>query len=194
MPPKTRITKEMIIGAGLEIVRSEGETALNVRKVAAKLGCSTQPVMYHYKTVEGLKADVYAAADEFHTGYIMPPCENSGNPALSVGLRYIRFADEEKHLFRFLFQSGKFRGTDLRKLISSDELSPMIQAVCGQAGLSEIQAKEAFETLFVCVHGAAGMLANNDMEFDEAYYARMLRNIFTGVVGVLKGEKNEEDI
>ena len=192
MPPKARITKEMIIEAGLSIVRKEGADALNVRRVAAELDCSTQPVMYHYKTVEKLKADVYAAADVFHTEFIMTPDENAGNPALSIGLRYIRFSNEQKHLFRFLFQSGKFRSTDLRELISSDELSPMIQAVCGQTGLSEMQAKEAFETLFVCVHGAASMLANNDMEFDEAYYVRMLRNIFFGIIGVIKGEENNE--
>ena len=187
MPPKARITKDMVIKAGLDIVRSEGEGALNVRRVAAALDCSTQSVMYHYKTVEELKADVYAAADEFHTGYIMTPEAGAADPALSIGLRYIRFANEEKHLFRFLFQSGKFRNTDLRELIYSDETAPMIRAVCGQTGLTEDQAREAFETLFVCVHGAAGMLANNDMDFDEAYYMRMLRNIFFGIIGVLKG-------
>ena len=66
MPPKARITKEMIIEAGLGIVRTEGEDALNVRRVAAELNCSTQPVMYHYKTVEELRSDVYAAADWNH--------------------------------------------------------------------------------------------------------------------------------
>ena len=188
MPPKARITKEMVIEAGLNIVRKEGAEALNVRRAAAELGCSTQPVMYHYKTVGELKADVYAAADGFHTNYIMTPDTGTADPGLSIGLRYIRFANEEKHLFRFLFQTGKFRNTDLRDLIYSDELAPMIQAVCGQTGLSGEQAREVFETLFVCVHGAASMLANNEMEFDEAYYVRMLGNTFSGMVCVLKGE------
>ncbi len=178
----------MIIEAGLAIIRKEGADALNVRRTAAELGCSTQPVMYHYKTVDELKADVYAAADEFHTEYIMIPDENAADPTMSIGLRYIRFAYEEKHLFGFLFQSGKFRNTDLRGLIYSDEALPVIQAVCGRTGLTEMQAKEAFETLFVCVHGAASMLANNEMTFDEAYYVRMLGNIFRGVVGILRGE------
>ena len=106
MPPKARITKQMIIEAGLKTVRTEGADALNVRRAAAELGCSTQPVMYHYRTVSELKDDVYAAADKLHTEYIMTPDENAKNPMLSIGLRYIRFAHEEKHLFRFLFQSG----------------------------------------------------------------------------------------
>ena len=187
MPPKARITREMITAAGLKIVRTEGEGALNVRRAAAELGCSTQPVMYHYKTVDELKADVYAAADELHTDYLM----SAGAAGTSIGLAYIRFAHEEKHLFRFLFQSGKFRNTSLHDLIYADELAPVIQASCGKTGLSEENAKKAFETLFLCVHGAASMIANNDMGFDEEHYAELLENTLTGIAGVLGKEEKE---
>lgn len=192
MPPKARITREMIIEAGLKIVRTEGEDALNVRRVAAELNCSTQPVMYHYKTVEMLKADVYAAADEMHTGYIMTPEASAADPMQSIGLRYIRFAYEEKHLFRFLFQSGKFNSRSFRDLIYSDELNVVIAPLCESTGLNEAQAREAFETLFICVHGAASMIANNDIDYDEAYCARLLTNTFFGIIGVLKGEGENE--
>ena len=184
MPPKAKITKEMVIEAGLNIVRTEGAEALNVRKVAAELNCSTQPVMYHYKTIDELKADVYAAADELHTGYIM----SAAGEKTSIGLAYIRFAHEEKYLFRFLFQSGKFRNTNLHELVYADELLPVIQSIAKQTGLSKEMAKKAFETLFLCVHGAASMLANNEMEFEEEHYAKLLENTLTGIVGVLKGK------
>lgn len=49
MPPKVKITKEMIIDAAFEIARSEGAENINARTVSKKLGCSTQPVMYHLK-------------------------------------------------------------------------------------------------------------------------------------------------
>lgn len=51
MPPKVKITKEMIIDAAFEIARSEGAENINARTVSKKLGCSTQPVMYHFKTI-----------------------------------------------------------------------------------------------------------------------------------------------
>ena len=73
MPPKAKITRDMIIEAGLQIVRTEGAENLNVRRVAAMLDCSTQPVMYYFKTVSELKASVYDAANEVHTAYIMAP-------------------------------------------------------------------------------------------------------------------------
>ena len=70
MPPKVKITKEMIIDAAFEIARSEGAENINARTVSKKLGCSTQPVMYHFKTIEELKKTVYVKADEYHSEYI----------------------------------------------------------------------------------------------------------------------------
>lgn len=185
MPPKAKITKDMVIAAGFEIVRSEGQESLNVRRIAAELECSTQPVMYHYKTVDALKADIYAAADAFHTEYIMRP--NAGaNPLLYIGLNYIRFAHEEKHLFRFLFQSDKFRNIGFGELLNGNESAFLLEPLVQQAELTHEQAKTVFETLFICVHGYASLLANNSMEYNEERCAELLTNTFTSVVGFIK--------
>ena len=190
MPPKARITKEMVIEAGFGIVRSEGQENLNVRRIAAELHCSTQPVMYHYKSVDVLKGDIYAAADEFHTEYIMKSCDNAENPMLSIGLNYIRFAEKERFLFRFLFQSDKFRNIGFREMLDSEENDFLIQPLAEQTGLDREQAKKVFETLFICVHGYASLLANNSMEYSEEHSAEMLKNIFMSVVGfMMRGEE-----
>ena len=64
MPPKAKITRDMIIKAGITIIRTEGIDSLNVRRVAALLSCSTQPVMYHFKTVKELTYAVYEATQQ----------------------------------------------------------------------------------------------------------------------------------
>ena len=58
MPPKAKITKQMIVDAGFELAREGGMEHVNARAVAEKLGCSTQPVMYHFQTIEELKRAV----------------------------------------------------------------------------------------------------------------------------------------
>lgn len=195
MPPKTKITKEMIIAAGLKIVRSEGEGALNVRRIAAELECSTQPVMYHYKNVEELRADIFSAADRLHEEYISQKPEGETDPFLSMGLRYIRFAYEEKHLFRFLFQSDKYKSTGLTQLLEQPEAEFLLRPICEETGLSRDKAKEVFEGLFMCVHGAASFIADNSVEYDEGHYKAILSNVFFGMIGMmLRGDSNEKDI
>ena len=64
MPPKAKVTRDMIVDAAFDLVRAEGQGALNARAVARRLGCSTQPVLYAFATMEELKAAVYARADD----------------------------------------------------------------------------------------------------------------------------------
>lgn len=108
MPPKAKISKEMIVQAALNIAREKGVESINARTVAKELNCSTQPIMYHFATIEELKREVYTEADEMHTNYILRPSEEI-DPLLSIGLNYVRFAIAEPNLFRFLFQSGFVR-------------------------------------------------------------------------------------
>ena len=46
MPPKARITKEQVIDAAVEIVRTKGEDALTAKSLAGALKCSTQPIFW----------------------------------------------------------------------------------------------------------------------------------------------------
>ena len=71
MPAKIKATKEMIINAAFEIAREIGAENINARTVSERLNCSTQPVMYHFATIEELKRAVYAKADLYHSEYLM---------------------------------------------------------------------------------------------------------------------------
>ena len=44
MPPKPKITREMVIDAAFEVARETGAENINARTVSKKLNCSTQPV------------------------------------------------------------------------------------------------------------------------------------------------------
>ena len=58
MPPKIKVTKDDIISAAVEIIRSKGAQAINARAVAAELNCSTQPVYSNFATIDELRLAV----------------------------------------------------------------------------------------------------------------------------------------
>lgn len=182
MPPRAKITKEMIIDAGFDIAREEGAEAINARAVAGRLGCSTQPVMYQFSTVEDLKRAVYAKTDRFHSDYLMRPRDGQFDPLLGIGLNYISFAIEEPNLFRFLFQSGYAVEGSVLEMIDSEELVPILGAMQAGMGLDMEKTKEVFLTLALFVHGYASIIANNALEFDEAVVARHLERVYVGAM------------
>jgi AcrR family transcriptional regulator len=180
MPPKVRITREMIVQAGFAIVREEGADALNARTVAQRLGCSTQPVLYQFATVDDARKAVYACADEFHTGCIMQGLEESEMPLLTLGLNYIRFAAEEARLFRFLFQSSGLGNSNVMDLISDPALSPMLAILQQAAGVTPEAARRIFLQLFLTIHGYASLLANNPIPYNENEALQLLDSAFSG--------------
>lgn len=188
MAPKPKITREAILEAAMEIVRHEGMEALNVRRAAAVLGCSTQPVMTHFPSMESLKAALYEAADVYHTEFLMQPDPTQEDPMLAIGLRYIRFAAEERELFRFLMQSEHFRSQRMQDMTNMPELAPILEILQAEAQITAEQSQQAFSALFYAVHGMASLLANNTMTFDESYCAGILVNVFMGVIGMMKEE------
>lgn len=187
MPAKIKVTKEMIVDAAFEVTRTEGAENVNARTVSKKLGCSTQPIMYHFATIEDMKRAVYTKLDWFHTEYLM-----NVNPKkdvmLGIGLNYIRFAVEEPNLFRFLFQSGFAVENSVLQMVDAEGLKPVISAMQEEMKLNEKQTKEVFLTLALFVHGYASIIANNSLEFDETVVAAHLKRVYHGAILALQEE------
>ncbi len=188
MPPKPKITKDMILDAAMEVAREEGAENINARTVSKKLNCSTQPVMYHFATIEELKKAVYVKADCYHTEYLMNMEGHQKENMLGIGLNYIRFAIEEPNLFRFLFQSGIAVENSLFEMIDSEELKPILSVMQEAMEMSIEQTKEVFLVLALFSHGYASIIANNSLEYDEALVAAHLERAYTGAVLAVREE------
>ena len=182
----------MIVSAAIEVVRQRGYENINARTVSEQLRCSTQPVMYHFSTIDNLKRAAYRYADQLHTKYLMST-QPGQDPILRIGLNYIRFAVEEPQLFRFLFQSGYAEEGSLLEMIDSEELLPVRAAMQEGSGLSLEQTNEIFVTVALFAHGYASIIANNHLAFDEKLIAEHLERAWNGaVLAAVKEEDHEE--
>lgn len=189
MPAKAKVTKEMIVDAAFAIAREAGVERINARTVSERLHCSTQPVMYHFATMEALKRTVYAKADLYHSEYLMNMKKPPKGAALGIGMNYIRFAIEEPHLFRFLFQSDYFNGKTLLELIDAEELTPVLSAMQRSLGIGMEQTKTVFVTVFLFAHGYASVIANNELKYDEDTINSHLERAYRGAILAAQEEK-----
>lgn len=188
MPPRAKITKEMVVNAAFEVIRAEGVENVNARTVSQKLGCSTQPVMYHFATIEKLKRAAYGKTDVYHTEYLMNLPKAQEDVMLGIGINYIRFAVEEPNLFRFLFQSGFAAANSLLEMVNSEELTPVLSVMQEAMDMNMEQTKEVFVTLALFVHGYASIIANNSLEYDEKLITTHLKRVYTGAILTVQEE------
>ena len=170
MPRKPTTTKDELIEAAFQLIRREGSSALNVRRLADD----------QFQNLKELTDLTYERADMFHTGYIL-----SDDDFMEIGLRYIRFADEEPQLFRFLFQSGRFDGFNLIDLIRDNVDDSIIAAAARDMEMDQAKAVECFEILFAMVHGYASLVANNAIEYNEGSMRKILDTAAGGLMGAL---------
>ena len=187
MPPKVKVTKEDILNKAIEIVRNEGEAALNARNLALKLNSSTQPIFSNYKNMEDLKLAVISEAGRMYGEYIKEDILSGKYPKYkSSGIAYIRFAKNEKELFKLLFMR------DRREEEKDDEeVTPIIKSIMEATGFSEKTALLFHLEMWAFVHGIATMFATNYLELDFNLVSDMLTLNFHGLHKVFKANENE---
>ena len=179
MPPKVKINSETIVEAAVEIVRRNGDSAMNARTVAATLGCSTQPVFSNFATMDALRQAVVEKANAQCEEYIRREIESGIYPVYKAsGMAYIRFAKEEKELFRLLYMRDRTN----EPFGSSVELESRMETIVqDHTGLSGMKTKLFHLEMWAFVHGIATMFATGFLDLDWELVSRMLTDAYQGL-------------
>ena len=179
MPPKVKITKEDIIHAAIEIVKVNGEEALNARNIAAVLECSTQPVFSNFASMDELRLAVVERADMLCNQYMEREVATGKYPAYKAnGMAYIRFAKEEKQLFRILYMRDRSK-----EFVSEDtEMMHRMEAMIhDNTGLAGDDAKLFHLEMWAYVHGIATMLATGFYDLEWDFISQLITDAYQGL-------------
>ena len=178
MPPKVKITKEEIINTAIDIIRLEGTDALNARRIAAELRCSTQPVFSNFATMDDLKEDVIRAAYDHYVGFLQRESESGRYPKYKAfGMAYVRFAEEERELFKLLFMRDR-TGEDMSP---PPDFTASAEMIAEANGVSLQVAELMHLETWTCVHGIGVMIATSFLPLDGDMISRMLSDVYQGI-------------
>ena len=187
MPPKVRISREQILQTAIEIVRTEGDDALNARNIAARLGCSTQPLFSNFASMEEVRNAVISAATERCSEYIAREVAAGLYPPYKAsGMAYIRFAKEEPALFRLLYMRSRTEDSHAPEAQLFTKMTTLVQQ---NTGAKETQAELFHLEMWAYVHGIASMLATGYLTLDWELISRMMTDAYQG----LKKHYEQED-
>lgn len=178
MPPKVKISKEEIVKTALDLVRESGEETLNARAIAAALNCSTQPIFSNFATMEELQKAVSLAAYERYLAFLKREAERGEYPPYkSFGIAYIRFAKEEKELFRLLFLCDR-KG---QELVPAPDFEESVDLIMRSNDISRESAERLHLEMWICVHGIATMLATSFLTLEWELISDMISDVYQGI-------------
>lgn len=177
MARKESITKEDLMNAAFAILEEEGIEQVTARKLAAKANCSTQPIFRVYKNMEELIEELFGRACQFFEDYYASFPRQTVVPFVTLGQAYIKFAEEHKKLFEFIFLSPNRFGRSMYDLINGKEgnVSREIQAATGQGCRN---ASELFMKMWIFIHGAACMSLTGDYDLAEEETVQLLKDAY----------------
>lgn len=190
MPPKIKITKSEIIDTALNLVGKSGEQAINARSIASALGCSTQPVFSNFATMDELRMAVKEAANALYQSYLTADLASGRFPAYKAsGMAYIRFAREQRELFKLLFMCDRSQEVIAEE---RESIRPLLEIIQKNMGIDEDKAFFFHMEMWVYVHGIATMIATGYLNWDEDMVSKMLTDCYTGMkYRYMEGTEND---
>ncbi len=180
MPPKKQVTKEDILSGALELFRESGMEALNARELAKQLGCSTQPIYLSFVGgMEELKATLTVRLWEVYDRFLHEEMARGELPPYKAsGMGYIRFAEREPTIFRYLFMRPR---SEMMPNEGDAQFEQIVALVQQQLGLSHEDAARFHMEQWIFVHGIATMQATSSFPMSEEMIASMLTDMYLGL-------------
>ena len=181
MARKETITMQMILDTAFAMTREEGFVNVTARKVAAKAGCSTQPIFRVYKNMDELWNAVYGKAAGFFQDYYSLYPRIGKAPFVNLGMAYIAFAREEKHLFELLFVSDIPNKKSMYELLNGASGNVVYEiSMAKAAGCPD--PSDLFMKMWIFIHGAACMTLTGDYDLSDVQTLELLERSYQAFV------------
>ena len=189
MPAKKQITRETLLKAAVDIIRKGGVDALNMRSLANECHCSTQPIYLSFSGTEELKTEFIKKINSIFKKFIDDEISSNSYPKYkAVGMGYIRFAKEEKELFKYLMMRNRTRENDWE----AESFNKSTYILMQHYGLYKDNAQKLHAEMWIFVHGIATMLATGYLDWDWQTVSLMVTDVFNGLtLNKLNGAKND---
>ena len=157
MARKVQIGKEIILDVAFQMLLEEGYTGINITSLAKRIGCSTQPIAWHFGNMDGLRTELLDYALNFLKDLFTVQGEGSTNILDGIAAGYINLAVDYPNLYKYLYmmeQDGQKIAEVVQSLraVNQDKVIQMIES---ELGISKKSAEEYLLNLQIYVHGIA---------------------------------------
>ena len=177
MARKATISREVILEAALKMLIRDGYASVNVKTIAAEIGCSTQPIVWHFKNMEGLRLALSGYAMEYAAKKAASNYENKLESFEFLGRSYVKMALKEPNLFKFLYLGESPMGKPYNlKDVGRAKNKAIITMIAEQTGLNEEQVIRFVRNTIIYSHGIATMIATGVLKGTEKEMMEMINN------------------
>lgn len=182
MPPSTRITREMILKTGYELVVSSGIESVNSRSIAKMLGCSTQPIFSQFPSMEELKQDIHdLACQKFEQSVLC--YVDSDSFMLSSYINVINLAKNQKNIFKLIYLSEYCMGENFLNTRMNFESNKRIwNEIKLEYQVNDNECSDILERISLLVQGIATVIATSNIQYSDEQVIDIVENTLEDII------------
>ena len=183
------VTKEKILSASLDLVRSGGPSALTARSLCARLGCGANAIFSSFGSIQGVRDAVREEARKLYRkrvgdGLALNP------PFKGFGMALIWFAMDEPHLFSLIMES-QTQSTSYKDYIDSyvGFKAESLAAITDTFGLPEKESEMLYYQLVLVALGIAATCTSGKSQLSIPQVSEILgKNVRAFLMVLRAGE------
>ncbi|OCA96679.1 TetR/AcrR family transcriptional regulator [Clostridium beijerinckii] len=191
MPPSTKITKEMILETGYELVITTGIESVNSRSIAKMLGCSTQPIFSQFPSMEELKQGIHdLACKKFEHDVFCQ--DNSDSFMRSSYLKVIDLAKNQKNIFKLIYLSENCIGENFINTRMNFESNKKIwHEIKLKYQINDNECSDILERISLLVQGIATVIATSNIQYRNEQVIAIVENTLEDIVVGIKERRKK---
>lgn len=191
MAPRVQYSRDRLIDAAVELTREKGFEAVTARKLGAQLGSSSRPIFTAFENMEELQDEVVARAKLIFSNCIKD-CMNETRSFKKMGLRWIRFAQEEPQLYRLIFmregQGNPFRLKDIAQNFD-DIFDEVLKVIEDKYQINREEAEHVYRHMIFHAHGIASLIVAGETSFTDDELVDIFSEALWGIVGYIRQKR-----
>lgn len=176
MPPKVKISKEKILNTSLNMIIDKGYQSVNIKSVAQSLGCSTQPVSWHFGNMDNFREELLNTAIIYVNKKMMSDFDEPLKSLWHIGVSYIDVAFNEPNLFRFVYmgESGIYTRGGFSSILTDKGNSELIERLSSDLAADKDKVGAFVQKLIIYTHGIASLIVAGVINADPKTALLML--------------------
>ena len=176
MARKTQISEERILRAALDMLIRDGYSSINIKTLAAEIGCSTQPIMWHFESMDGLRSALAGYAYSYAKEQMHRAGADPVTAFENMGRAFIHIAVHEPNLYRFLYLDEKYSsGANTISAISASETnSQQIKGIATYLHIPEENVARYLQKTMIFSYGIATLVATGMLTAAEEEIMTMI--------------------
>ena len=193
MARKTQISKEVILEAAFKMLLRDGYSTISITSLAKEVGCSTQPIAWHFGNMEGLRTELLEHCLNFLKDRFEVDCKTVTETLEATAFRYVELAFDYPNLYKYLYMSEQ-EGEKMAAVVQSlraevhDKALHMLKKECG---ISIEASARYIRHLQLYVHGIASFTVAKIFFQSKEDVMQMIHEVSKALLEKLKTEDSE---